>query len=78
MLLTGLVLAISDWCRRRGLGAGREVLLDIEGHGREGDSVMLTSAHSRLVRQPVPGATNTGAVDLDQAMAGGPALGRLH
>src|SRR4029450_1039079 len=35
VLLTGLVVAIADWCRRRGRGSSSAVLLDLEGHGRE-------------------------------------------
>ena len=45
VLLTGLALAVADWCRRQGAHAGRgshpirsashAVLLDLEGHGRE-------------------------------------------
>jgi hypothetical protein len=30
VLLTGLVVAIADWCRRRGRGSGAAVLLDLE------------------------------------------------
>src|SRR3977135_2392325 len=39
VLLTGLVVAIADWCRRHGpnpgQGTSHAVLLDLEGHGRE-------------------------------------------
>ena len=37
VLLTGLAVAVADWCRRQGAGsgAGHAVLLDLEGHGRE-------------------------------------------
>src|SRR4029453_8220563 len=35
VLLTGLVLAIADWCQRHGLGFGEAGLIDPEGHGRE-------------------------------------------
>ena len=37
VLLTGLALAVADWCRRRGRGAASShaVLIDLEGHGRE-------------------------------------------
>ena len=34
VLLTGLVVAIADWCRRRGRGSGPAVLLDLEGVGK--------------------------------------------
>ena len=35
VLLSGLVLAVAAWSRRRGRGDGPAVLLDLEGHGRE-------------------------------------------
>ncbi|MFD0043136.1 amino acid adenylation domain-containing protein [Streptomyces anulatus] len=35
VLLTAFTLAVSDWRRRRGLGAGTEVLVDVERHGRQ-------------------------------------------
>ncbi|WP_069171832.1 non-ribosomal peptide synthetase [Streptomyces griseus] len=35
VLLTGFALAVADWRRRRGLGAGTEVLVDLERHGRQ-------------------------------------------
>src|SRR5262249_36521127 len=35
VLLTGLALALAQWCRRRGRGAGAGVVVDVEGHGRE-------------------------------------------
>ena len=35
VLLTGFALAVADWRRGRGLGAGTEVLVDVERHGRQ-------------------------------------------
>ena len=37
VLLTGLALAVADWCRRHGRSGGdrHAVLVDVEGHGRE-------------------------------------------
>ena len=38
VLLTALVMAVADWCRRRdlgGRGSGHALLLDLEGHGRD-------------------------------------------
>ncbi|MGY3680978.1 amino acid adenylation domain-containing protein [Streptomyces sp. TE33382] len=35
VLLTAFALAVADWRRRRGLGAGTEVLVDVERHGRQ-------------------------------------------
>src|SRR5262249_4550097 len=34
VLLTALAVAVADWARRRGRGAGQAVLIDLEGHGR--------------------------------------------
>ena len=81
VLLTGLVVAIADWCRRRGRGAGRgsdqAVLLDLEGHGRE--EIFADVELSRTVgwfTSLFPVRLDPGALDLDEALAGGPALGR--
>ena len=80
VLLTGLVLAIADWCRRRGRGAGsagHAVLVDLEGHGRE--EVFADVDLSRTVgwfTSLYPVRLDAGALDLDEALAGGPALGR--
>ncbi|MFC9861629.1 MULTISPECIES: amino acid adenylation domain-containing protein [unclassified Streptomyces] len=35
VLLTAFTLAVADWRRRRGLGAGTAVLVDVERHGRQ-------------------------------------------
>ncbi|QMU77965.1 amino acid adenylation domain-containing protein [Streptacidiphilus sp. PB12-B1b] len=35
VLLTGLALAVHQYRRRRGIGGGSALLLDLEGHGRE-------------------------------------------
>ena len=80
VLLTGLVLAVADWCRRRGRGAGQAshaVLLDLEGHGRE--EIFADVDLSRTVgwfTSLFPVRLDPGALDLDEALAGGPALGR--
>src|SRR5262249_55724458 len=77
VLLTGLVLAVADWCRRHGRGAGAAVLLDLEGHGRE--PVFADVDLSRTLgwfTTLTPLRLDAGALDLDQALTGGPALGR--
>jgi non-ribosomal peptide synthase protein (TIGR01720 family) len=80
VLLTGLVVAIVQWRQRqRGSTGHAAVLLDIEGHGRE--EIFPEVDLSRTVGwftslYPVrldPG----GAIDLAEAMTGGPALGRV-
>ena len=77
VLLTGLVVAIADWCRRRGRGSGAAVLLDLEGHGREevfGDIDLSGTVGWFTSLFPV--RLDPGALDVEEAMAGGGALGR--
>ena len=77
VLLTGLCLAIARWCGRRGRGAGTAVLLDLEGHGRE--EIFADVELSRTVgwfTSLFPVRLDPGSLDLDEALAGGPALGR--
>jgi non-ribosomal peptide synthase protein (TIGR01720 family) len=76
VLLSALALALSDWRQRHGRGEDSAVLVDVEGHGRE--DVVEGVDLSRTVGWftsvfPVP--LNPG-VGLQQARAGGPALGR--
>ena len=77
VLLTGLVLAVADWCRRRGRCTGTAVLIDLEGHGREEifADVDLTRTLGWFTSL-FPVRLDAGAVDLAEALAGGPALGR--
>ncbi|HKN42180.1 MAG TPA: condensation domain-containing protein, partial [Sphingomicrobium sp.] len=77
VLLTGLVLAVADWCRRRGRCTGTAVLIDLEGHGREENfaDVDLTRTLGWFTSL-FPVRLDAGAVDLAEALAGGPALGR--
>ena len=77
VLLTALVVALAQWCRRRGRGSGQAVLIDLEGHGRE--EIFADVDLSRTVgwfTSLYPVRLDTGGVDLAEAMAGGPALGR--
>ena len=76
VLLTGLVLALADWGRRHGSGS-RAVLLDLEGHGRE--DIGAETDLSRTVgwfTTMFPVRLDPGTLDLDEAFAGGAALGR--
>ncbi|MGL4960853.1 MAG: amino acid adenylation domain-containing protein, partial [Inquilinus sp.] len=74
VLLTAFALAVADWRRRRG-GDGSTVLLDLEGHGREtGDSGLDLSRTVGWFTSMVPLRLDPGPAD--QALAGGPALGR--
>jgi len=77
VLLTALVVALAQWCRRHGRGLGQAVLIDLEGHGRE--EVFNDIDLSRTVgwfTSLYPVRLDIGGLDLAQALAGGPALGR--
>ena len=77
VLLTGLVVALAQWRRRRGGGSGQAVLIDLEGHGRE--EIFPDVDLSRTVgwfTSLYPVRLDGGGVDLEEALAGGPALGR--
>ncbi|WP_306359970.1 non-ribosomal peptide synthetase [Nocardia sp. CC227C] len=75
-LLTALALAVTRWRTRRDEHE-RSVLLRLEGHGREQDAVPGTEL-SRTVgwfTSIVPARLDLSGVDLDDAFAGGPAVG---
>ncbi len=78
MLLTALVVAVADWCRRRGRSGGHNaVLVDLEGHGRE--EVFADVDLSRTVgwfTSLYPVRLDPGALDVAEALSGGAALGR--
>jgi non-ribosomal peptide synthase protein (TIGR01720 family) len=77
VLLTALVVAVADWCRRRGRGLNQAVLVDLEGHGRE--EIFADVDLSRTVgwfTTLYPVRLDAGGVNLDEALAGGPGLGR--
>jgi non-ribosomal peptide synthase protein (TIGR01720 family) len=77
VLLTGLVVAIAQWRRRRGRSSSNAVLIDIEGHGRE--EIFPDVDLSRTVgwfTSLYPMRLDPGPLDVEEAMAGGPALGR--
>ncbi|MGG7569784.1 amino acid adenylation domain-containing protein [Streptomyces sirii] len=77
VLLAGLALAVADWRRGTGRAADGPVLVDLEGHGRESETLgadltgtvgWFTSLYP--VRLDTPG-------DLEAAWAGGAAAGEL-
>ena len=76
VLLTGLALALADWGRRH-RSASRAVLLDLEGHGREdiGPETDLSRTVGWFTTM-FPLRLDPGTLDLDEAFAGGAALGR--
>ena len=77
VLLTGLAVALAQWCRRQGRGAGTSFLLNVEGHGRE--AIAPDVDLSRTVgwfTSIYPVRLDLGSLDVDEAMRGGPALAR--
>ena len=79
VLLTGLVLALADWRRRRDgtSHTSHAVLIDLEGHGRE--ELFADVDLSRTVgwfTSLFPLRLDPGPLDLDEALSGGAALGR--
>ena len=77
VLLTGLALAIAQWCGRRDREAITAVLIDVEGHGRE--EVFSDTDLSRTVgwfTSLFPVRLDLCGVDIEEALAGGAALGR--
>ncbi|MFF7070322.1 amino acid adenylation domain-containing protein [Streptomyces pseudovenezuelae] len=77
VLLTGMALAVQEWCRRRGRPVG-PVSMDVEGHGRAQDTVggvdlsrtvgWFTSVH--------PVRLDPGVLDRADLWAAGPEVGR--
>ncbi|MGW9206026.1 amino acid adenylation domain-containing protein [Embleya sp. NPDC055664] len=75
-LLTALALALARWRQRRGI-AETSLLLRVEGHGREESAVPgadLSRTVGRLT-SVFPVRLDVHGVDLDEALAGGPAAG---
>jgi non-ribosomal peptide synthase protein (TIGR01720 family) len=77
VLLTALAVAAQRHLRRRGAGSGGAILVDVERHGREeivpGTDLSLTVGWFTSFH---PVRLDPGPCDLEDAMAGGPALGR--
>ncbi|WP_189171548.1 non-ribosomal peptide synthetase [Pilimelia anulata] len=74
VLLAALVLAVADWRGRHG-GTGTALTVDLEGHGRDGAADL-----SRTVgwfTTLYPARLDPGAVDVVDALAGGPAAGEV-
>ncbi|WP_051852780.1 non-ribosomal peptide synthetase [Streptomyces aureocirculatus] len=76
-LLTALALAVAGWRRARGLGDA-SFTVRLEGHGRE-EAVVPGADLSRTVgwfTSTYPVRFDLAGVDVDDALAGGPAAGR--
>ena len=80
VLLTALVVAVAGWRRRRahGKGTSNAVLIDLEGHGREQqlfEGVDLTRTVGWFTSL-FPVRLDAGALNLEEALEGGAALGQ--
>jgi non-ribosomal peptide synthase protein (TIGR01720 family) len=77
VLLSALALAVAAWGRRHRRPGGPAVVLDLEGHGRaEGFAGVDLSRTVGWFTSLYPVRLDADGVDLDEALAGGPALGR--
>jgi non-ribosomal peptide synthase protein (TIGR01720 family) len=77
VLLSALVVALAAWGERHGRPGGPAIVLDLEGHGRE--EIFADVDLSRTVgwfTSLYPVRLDPGAIDIAEALAGGPALGR--
>ena len=81
VLLTALVVAVAGWRRRRrsqGKSTSNAVLIDLEGHGREQqlfEGLDLTRTVGWFTSL-FPVRLDAGGLDLEEALAGGAALGQ--
>ncbi|HEY0699543.1 MAG TPA: condensation domain-containing protein, partial [Micromonospora sp.] len=77
VLLTALSVAVADWRSRRGRDAGTQLLVDLEGHGREelADGMDLTRTVGWFTSM-YPVRLAPGPVDVAEFLAGGPVVGR--
>ncbi|HLG56797.1 MAG TPA: non-ribosomal peptide synthase/polyketide synthase, partial [Vicinamibacterales bacterium] len=77
VLLTGLVTAAVQWKQKRGL-RGTALTIDVEGHGRDetlGPNVDLTRTIGWFT-SAYPVRLDVAGVALEEALEGGPAMGR--
>jgi amino acid adenylation domain-containing protein/non-ribosomal peptide synthase protein (TIGR01720 family) len=77
VLLTAFALAVAAWRQRRLSGPDNSVLVALEGHGRE---EMAGADLSRTVgwfTSLFPVRLDPGLLDCDEALTGGPAMGRV-
>jgi hypothetical protein len=78
VMLGALAVAVADWRRARGHeGTDGSVLVDLEGHGREPMAGGIDL--SRTVgwfTSLFPVGLDVGPIDIDEALAGGPSMGR--
>ncbi|KUM73486.1 non-ribosomal peptide synthetase [Streptomyces curacoi] len=77
VLLTALALAAAAWRERRSEPTGRSLLVGLEGHGRAEDIAegVDLSATVGWFTTFHPVGIDSGPLDLDEALSGGPAAG---
>ncbi|MFE9657498.1 amino acid adenylation domain-containing protein [Micromonospora sp. NPDC006431] len=76
LLLAALAVSVADWRRRHRPGTGAGLLVDVEGHGRDGvDGPDLSRTVGWFTRL-APARLDLGDLDPAEALAGGPAAGR--
>src|SRR6201997_78543 len=72
VLLTGLALAVAQWCGRRGRGGSTAVLGDVEGDGRgEVSADIDLSGTVGWFTSLYPVRLDVGGVDVEEALGGG-------
>ena len=77
VLLTGLALAVANWRQARGETPIGAIRIDLEGHGREPlDSTIDLTRTVGWFTTLYPVHLDLGAIDLADARAGGPSVGR--
>jgi non-ribosomal peptide synthase protein (TIGR01720 family) len=78
VLLAALVTALAEWRRRRGARVADDVVVDLEGHGREPlTGGMDLSRTVGWLTKVHPVRLHVGSVDFAEVRAGGPSGGRI-
>ena len=77
VLLAALAVAVAAWRRKRGSGGEGSVLIDVEGHGREAmaEGIDLSRTVGWFTSM-YPVSLDISSLDIDDALAGGTAMGR--
>ena len=76
VLLTALTVAVAVWRRGRGTGGDGSIVIDLESHGREAAGGMDLSRTVGWFTSVFPVRLDVGAINTDEALAGGAGAGR--
>ncbi|MEU3455500.1 amino acid adenylation domain-containing protein [Micromonospora sp. NPDC006766] len=76
LLLAALAVSVADWRRRRDPAAGGGLLVDVEGHGRDGVDGLDLSRTVGWFTRLATARLDLGDLDPTEALAGGPAADR--